>query len=159
MRSRTASRGARRSITAIIGTAGDRPDDSLRGIGRIAAGAAQRVAIKETSAYLRGRPREQVVALLREGVAEGGMDPATVPVYESEALALEMELTGPGAAATDGAGADTPQVVVLFCHQDREGVFALLDRLDARPVNVTTELDGVASALADRASPRPATGP
>ena len=35
-------------ITIIIGTAGDRPDDTLRGIGRIAAQRAQRVAIKET---------------------------------------------------------------------------------------------------------------
>ena len=35
-------------ITAIIGTAGDRPDDTLRGIGRIAAERAQRVAIKQT---------------------------------------------------------------------------------------------------------------
>ena len=42
-------------ITAIIGTAGDRPDDTLRGIGRIAAQRAQRVAIKETRRYLRGR--------------------------------------------------------------------------------------------------------
>ena len=44
-------------ITAIIGTAGDRPDDTLRGIGRIAAERAQRVAIKETLEYLRGRTR------------------------------------------------------------------------------------------------------
>jgi cyanophycin synthetase len=41
--------GAGRSapITAIIGTAGDRPDDTLRGIGRIAGKRAQRVAIKD----------------------------------------------------------------------------------------------------------------
>ena len=44
-------------ITAIIGTAGDRPDDTLRGIGRIAAERAQRVAIKQTLKYLRGRDR------------------------------------------------------------------------------------------------------
>ena len=42
----TAGRAA--PITAIIGTAGDRPDDTLRGIGRIAAERAQRVAIKQT---------------------------------------------------------------------------------------------------------------
>ena len=42
-------------ITVIIGTAGDRPDDSLRGMGAIAAARAQRVAIKETLGYLRGR--------------------------------------------------------------------------------------------------------
>ena len=37
-------------VTAIIGTGGDRPDDTLRGIGRIAATKAQRVVIKETIA-------------------------------------------------------------------------------------------------------------
>jgi len=49
-------------VTAIIGTAGDRPDDTLRGIGRIAAERAQRVVIKETPLYLRGRSREDVRA-------------------------------------------------------------------------------------------------
>ncbi|MEZ0239982.1 MAG: Mur ligase family protein, partial [Chloroflexota bacterium] len=48
-------------VTAIIGTAGDRPDDTLRGIGRIAAERAQRVVIKETLGYLRGRGRENIV--------------------------------------------------------------------------------------------------
>ncbi|MEA2632499.1 MAG: cyanophycin synthetase, partial [Chloroflexota bacterium] len=47
-------------ITVIIGTAGDRPDDTLRGIGRIASERAQRVAIKETRKYLRGRTAESV---------------------------------------------------------------------------------------------------
>ena len=92
-------------VTAIIGTAGDRPDDTLRGIGRIAATKAQRVAIKETLDYLRGREREGIVASIRAGIAEGGMDPATVPVYETEATALEAELSGAsGAASTNGRG-------------------------------------------------------
>ena len=60
-------------ITAIIGTAGDRPDDTLRGIGRIAAERAQRVAIKQTLSYLRGRTAESVVGELMVGVVAGGM--------------------------------------------------------------------------------------
>ena len=60
-------------ITAIIGTAGDRPDDTLRGIGRIAAERAQRVAIKQTLKYLRGRTAESVVGELMVGVVAGGM--------------------------------------------------------------------------------------
>ena len=44
----------------IIGSAGDRPDDTLRGIGRIAAERADRVVIKEMLRYLRGRTRESV---------------------------------------------------------------------------------------------------
>jgi cyanophycin synthetase len=116
-------------VTAIIGTAGDRPDDTFRGIGRITAAMAQRVVIKETLAYLRGRDRAELVRLLGEGLAQGGLDPALIPVHETEADALEAELTGPEAAA------GTPRVVVLFCHQDRDEVFALLERLGARSVD------------------------
>jgi cyanophycin synthetase len=127
-------------VTAIIGTGGDRPDDTLRGIGRIAARMAQRVAVKETKSYLRGRPREEVVARLLEGIAEGGMDPATVPLYQDEPGALEAELAIAGDA--DGAaGAGRPGVVVLFCHEARDDVFALLERLGARPLDAQDGLD------------------
>ena len=136
-------------VTAIIGTAGDRPDDTLRGIGRIAAEKAQRVVIKETLAYLRGRDRADVVRVLGEGLAEGGLDPATIPVYESEAGALESELVGSGSVAAGGRP-DAPRVVVLFCHQDRDAVFALLERLGAHGVDVATELGDLSSRLADQ---------
>jgi cyanophycin synthetase len=138
-------------VTAIVGTAGDRPDDTLRGIGRIAAEKAQRVAIKETLDYLRGRDRDGVVDAIRAGIAEGGMDPATVPVYETETKALEAELAGSnGASATNGR-ADAPRVVVLFCHAERDGVFALLDRLGARQVDAADGLRDLSPRLADRA--------
>ena len=55
-------------ITAIVGTAGDRPDDTLRGIGLIAAKRAQRVAIKETLKYLRGATRSSVVGEILAGI-------------------------------------------------------------------------------------------
>jgi len=129
-------------ITAIIGTAGDRPDDTLRGIGRIAAERAQRVVIKETPTYLRGRTRESVIDTILDGVAEGGMDPATVQTYEGEAVALEAELVGLGASGAGGGRSDSPRVVILFCHAEREAVFTLLGRLGARQVDATT--DGIA---------------
>ena len=81
-------------ITAIIGTAGDRPDDTLRGIGRIAAARAQRVAIKQTLKYLRGRTAESVIGELLAGVVAGGGSAADVPIYESETEALQAELNG-----------------------------------------------------------------
>jgi cyanophycin synthetase len=137
-------------ITAIIGTAGDRPDDSLRGIGRIAAESADRVAIKETLAYLRGRDRGGVVDALREGIREGGMNPARVPVYETETRALEAELSGSGAAAAGDGRADAPRVVVLFCHAERDAVFALLDRLGARQLDAATGLRDLSPRLAER---------
>jgi len=139
-------------ITAIIGTAGDRPDDTLRGIGRIAAGRAQRVAIKQTLKYLRGRTAESVVGELLAGVQAAGMSPAGVPVYTSETEALHAELNEPTGAG--GARPDGPRVVVLMCHEERDAVFELLARLGARPVDVASEL----TELIPRMQGRPRRG-
>ncbi len=137
-------------VTAIIGTAGDRPDDTLRGIGQIAAERAQRVVIKETPMYLRGRDRENVIETILEGVVAAGVDPASVPVYEGEAAALEAELVGSGGAAAAEGRSDAPRVVVLFCHAEREDVFALLERLGARQLDAADSLADLAPRLADR---------
>ncbi|HET7676867.1 MAG TPA: Mur ligase family protein [Candidatus Limnocylindrales bacterium] len=123
--------GRRRPLTAIVGTAGDRPGDTLRGIGRIAAQRADRVAIKETLKYLRGSTREAVVGEILAGVVEGGGRRADVAVHESEAAALRAMLAEP---APNGA------VVVLMCHEDRDGVAALLREAGARPVDAADGL-------------------
>jgi cyanophycin synthetase len=135
-------------ITAIIGTAGDRPDDTLRGIGRIAAERAQRVAIKETLRYLRGRTAKSVVGELLAGVVAGGGIAADVPIYESETIALRAELNG--AAGSDGRRPDSARVVVLMCHEEREAVFDLLRQLGARPVDVGSELTELVPRLQGR---------
>ena len=141
-------------ITAIIGTAGDRPDDTLRGIGRIAAERAQRVAIKETLNYLRGRTRESVVGELLAGIRSAGTAAGTaeVPVYETESAALRAELNGAGGAHSNRSGArpDAARVVVLMCHEEREAVFALLAELGARPVDVGSELTDLIPRLQER---------
>ncbi|HEY3163452.1 MAG TPA: cyanophycin synthetase, partial [Candidatus Limnocylindrales bacterium] len=124
-------------VTAIIGTAGDRPDDTLRGIGRIAAKRAQRVAIKETLKYLRGRSRESVVGEILSGVRAAGRPTAGVPVYDSETAALRAELARNG---DGGAKPDAARVIVLMCHEEREEVFALLAEIGARPIDVASEL-------------------
>ncbi|MFL5685317.1 MAG: Mur ligase family protein [Chloroflexota bacterium] len=136
-------------ITVIIGTAGDRPDDTLRGIGRIAAQRAQRVAIKETLKYLRGRSAAAVVGELMAGVKAGGMAAADVPVYRSETVALRSELNG-AAANGHGRGADAPRVIVLMCHEEREEVFDLLESLGARPVDIASELTTIVPRLQER---------
>ncbi|HEV8545164.1 MAG TPA: Mur ligase family protein [Candidatus Limnocylindrales bacterium] len=128
-------------VTAIIGTAGDRPDDTLRGIARIAAERAQRVAIKETLKYLRGRSRESVVGELLAGVRAAGRPTAEVPIYETETAALRAELADP-----EGK----PRVVVLLCHEEREEVFELLGSLGARPIDVATELTSLVPRLQER---------
>jgi cyanophycin synthetase len=135
-------------ITIIIGTAGDRPDDTLRGMGAIAARRAQRVAIKETLAYLRGRSRTSVVGELRAGATAAGWTD-DIPVYESELEALRAELNGAGAAAV-GARPEQARIVVLLCHEDRAGVFALLAKLGFRPVQSAADLISLAPRLEER---------
>jgi len=130
-------------ITIVIGTAGDRPDDTLRGIGRIAAQRAQRVAIKETLHYLRGRTRESVIGELLEGVAAGGKRKDEVLIYESETAALRAEANG-------GGPAGAPRVVVLFVHEDRDGVMKLLPELGFRAVESPGELERLVPRLEDR---------
>ena len=128
-------------ITMIIGTAGDRPDDTLRGIARISAERAQRVAIKETQKYLRGRSRESIVGELMAGIRAAGMPTTDVPVYESETAALRAELA-------DATG--KPRIVVLLCHEERDEVFALLASLGAKPIDVATELTSLVPRLQER---------
>jgi cyanophycin synthetase len=134
-------------ITAIIGTAGDRPDDTLRGIGRIAVERAQRVAIKQTLKYLRGRTAKSVVGELLAGVKSGGGRVEDVVVYDSEVDALRGELNGAGG---DGRRPDGARVIVLMCHEDRDGVFDLLRSLGARPVDVGSELTELVPRLQGR---------
>jgi cyanophycin synthetase len=137
-------------ITTIIGTAGDRPDDTLRGIGRIAAERSQRVAIKQTLRYLRGRTAESIVGELMVGVVAGGVSADAVPIYDSETEALRAELNGAAGTGAHGGRSDAPRVIVLLCHEDRDGVFALLARLGARPVDVATELGELVPRLQGR---------
>lgn len=137
-------------VTMIVGTAGDRPDDTLRAIGRTAGERAQRVAVKETPKYLRGRTREAVVGELLAGVATAGRAIAEVPVYGSETEALRAELGSAAAGASAAGRSDDPRVVVLMCHEEREEVFRLLASLGARPVDVTSELLEIAPRLRER---------
>jgi cyanophycin synthetase len=133
-------------VTAIIGTAGDRPDDTLRGIGKIAAMRAQRVAIKETRKYLRGRSRESVVGEILAGIASARRPTTDVPIYESETAALRGEL----ARSEGSARSDSARVIVLMCHEEREEIFALLAELGAHPIDVASELTTLVPRLQER---------
>lgn len=121
-------------ITAIVGLAGDRPVDTMRGVGRIVGRRAQRVVIKELLHYLRGRTREAVVGEIRAGAAEAGYADA-IPVHETEALALAAELE----RVDDG-----PRVIAIAVHEDRPSVFTLLGERGFEPV---TEPDRLAALL------------
>jgi cyanophycin synthetase len=118
-------------VVAIIGTAGDRPDDTLRAIGRVAAETADAVAIKESLHYLRGRTREGVIGELRVGLRQGGMDPASVPVHIDEVTAVRAELTDPARPMGGGAAG----VLLVMTHEQRSGVAGLLAALGFTPLD------------------------
>lgn len=141
------SAGRAAPVTVVVGTAGDRPNDSLRGMGRIAAGRAQRLAIKETLGYLRGRSRASVIGELEAGMREGGWT-GDIPVYESETAAIRGELAGGSLA--EGRRPDAASVVTLLCHEDRPGVFAVLAELGFTPVSTLADLIALVPRLEDR---------
>jgi cyanophycin synthetase len=119
-------------LTFIVGLAGDRPDDTLRGVGRLVAARTDRLVQKEMLHYLRGRTRESVLGEIRAGAAEGGWT-GEIPLYIDEPTAVAAELD-----RTEGA--TNPEVIVLLCHEDREGVYDLLARRNVRPLSDPAEL-------------------
>jgi cyanophycin synthetase len=124
-----AARAGKRALAVILGSAGDRPDDTLRGMGRIAAERADRVVIKEMLRYLRGRTRESVIGELRAGLAAGGMDARVIPVETDEPSAVRAAL------GVDGTIADTglPGVLLVLSHEDRATVIDVLEGLGFEP--------------------------
>jgi len=85
-------RGAR--VWLAVCTAGDRTDALLRAFAFRAAVGADHLGVAELTRYLRGRSREDIVAQLRAGAHEAGVN--DVPVYENELEALTTMLDGSG---------------------------------------------------------------
>jgi cyanophycin synthetase len=130
---RLIGRRGRRSaaLTVVIGTAGDRPDDSLRAIGQIAGERGDKVAIKESLTFLRGRTRAGVIGELLAGARTAGVTAATVPVYVDELESLKGELE---------QRADGPLVVVLMCHEQRPEIRSFLESNGFAPVEREEQL-------------------
>jgi cyanophycin synthetase len=122
----------RATVSAIIGAAGDRPEDVLHAIGRIAGSRADEVAIRIGPRYLRGRTEASLVGTILAGVSEGGGDPARVPLYQQEPDALHGELTTEGRLA---ANDEAPRVVLLMCHANRDQVRDVLHGLGAAVID------------------------
>ena len=128
----TGDGAGRAPVTAIVGLAGDRPDDTLRGVGKQMAQHVDRFVQKEMLHYLRGRTRESVLGEIRAGALEGGWT-GDIPIYIDEPTALGAELD-----RTDAS--DRLEVIVLLCHEDREGVYQLIADRGLRPVDDPAEL-------------------
>ena len=132
------SNGRPAPIAAIVGLAGDRPDDTLRGVGKLIAGKVDRFVQKEMLHYLRGRTRESVLGEIRAGALSGGWKDE-IPVYIDEPTALGAELDRTETASD-------PEVIVLLCHEDREGVYRLIASRGLAPVTDPKELAKLVSS-------------
>lgn len=108
------ARGSR--IWLAYGTAGDRSDEVVHGMGYLAARGADRVAIVELRRYLRGRDPQDLIERLRAGAADGGADPSEVPDFETEIEGLDwmLEHSQPGEVVAITALAQRPEIFALM---------------------------------------------
>jgi cyanophycin synthetase len=113
----------RRKVRLAIGTAGDRTDEILTGLGVIAGGADDLV-IAEKRHYLRGRTLENMNELLRAGARQGGYR-GEIDAHETEAGALTALLER----------ARRGDVCAVMTHVERAELFASLESEGFRPVS------------------------
>ncbi|MCA0335994.1 MAG: tetratricopeptide repeat protein [Actinobacteria bacterium] len=100
--------GAR--VRLALGTAGDRTDDILTALGRIAGLGADQVVLAHKERYLRGRSTEEMETPMRAGLTEVGV--GHVDSAPTELAGLELLHS----AAHDG------DVLAVMCHADRVGL-------------------------------------
>jgi cyanophycin synthetase len=111
-----ASRRGRGKVRVAIGTAGDRTDEILHSLGRLAGAEADEVVICEKEHYLRGREAEAMNEIMRAGVAEAGYI-GPVEAFPTELAALEALVER----------AHRGDVVAVMTHAERTEVFARLE--------------------------------
>jgi cyanophycin synthetase len=90
-----------------LGTAGDRTDEILQGLGELAGRRADRVSAVHKADYLRGREMEDLEAQLRIGLSRVGV--AEIDSYPSELEGLQALV----------ATADRGDVLAMMVHADR----------------------------------------
>jgi UDP-N-acetylmuramyl tripeptide synthase len=112
---------ARRRLV-VLGQAGDRDDESIRALARVAwPWRPDRVILKEMEQYLRGRRPGEATGLIRDELTALGADLATVTHAASELEAVRSAL----------AEAQPGDLVLLPVHAQREAVLSLMTALEA----------------------------
>ena len=110
-------------VRLAVGTAGDRTDEILRNLGRLAGAGADDVVICEKRHYLRGRDLAGMNRILRAGVQEGGFT-GTVEALPTELAALQALL----------ARARKGDVVAVMTHVERTEIADWLKSAGYGPV-------------------------
>ena len=113
------------ALHASIGNAGDRTDQGITDVGRIAAEAADTVQLAAKSNFLRGRSQGAIDALQRAGIRSVGKEPFDAVPDEPSGLRALLD------RARDG------DVIAMMIHQDRATCEILLS--DAGAVVDTPE--------------------
>lgn len=99
-------------VISVVGTAGDRDDDALIGIARIAGEQSDGVVIKDTTKYLRGREAGEMPAIMRPLVGDALLGDAD---GEWEGFQKGLDLVGPGDA------------LAVMCIEESDRILAWLD--------------------------------
>jgi cyanophycin synthetase len=113
---------ARRRLL-VIGQAGDRSDADIRDLAAATLGLRfDRIIIKRLEKYSRGRAPGEAAALLREEFLRHGYRPRELGTSRTETAALRNALRW----------AQAGDLVVYLAHEDRDGITAMLERLQGQ---------------------------
>ncbi|MGH2483347.1 MAG: Mur ligase family protein [Candidatus Limnocylindria bacterium] len=134
--------GAGGRVRLALGTAGDRSDEILHQMGRLAGSRVDDLVICEKRHYLRGRDLAGMNAIFRRGAAEGGYD-ERIPTYRTELGALKALL----------ARSRRGDVVAVMSHVERDEIFAWLAKESYRPVSLPRLRALLAARRAARRAP------
>jgi cyanophycin synthetase len=104
-------------LIAVVGTAGDRTDEMLVSLGRIAAGNADLVIAKDTTKYLRGRNPGEIPDLIQRGITATGTIGYETATSETSGFERAREL------ARDG------DVIALMCIEDYDTILPQLESI------------------------------
>ncbi|MEJ7839008.1 MAG: cyanophycin synthetase, partial [Thermomicrobiales bacterium] len=104
-------------LITVAGTAGDRTDDALRAVGRIVARHSDYTIFKDTSKYLRGRSKGDMLPIMHGGFEEAGGGSSEDSDSERPAALRAIEIMQDG---------DT---VALMCIEDYDYLIDHLTKL------------------------------
>lgn len=102
-------------LISVIGTAGDRGDEVLRALGRIAGEGSDVVIAKDTVKYLRGRSSGEIPALIEAGLRDSGTTARSTAGSELEGYETALEMAG------------SDDVIALMCIEDYDTILPRLE--------------------------------